>query len=287
MLTLWAGLSVGAIYILVAVGFNIVFVATGTLNFAQPQYMMLGTFLAYTVAVTWNLSPALAIIAGAIVGFAISAVEERIAVRPLTGSGVHGELVTTVGWSVMMQGSVLRIWGSEPREVPGVVPYRIVSVLGGRITVGEVVLIATAIVLSVGVHVWSRSTLLGIASLAAAEDREAAMLRGVNTRRLAVCAFGIAGGLMAALGPIVGPKTYAVFSIGSVVVIKAFFAMSIGGFGSTIGALIGGFSVGIIEAMTNRHLGTNYVNIVLFVLFMTLLLVHPTGLFGEKRVRVV
>ena len=92
---------------------------------------------------------------------------------------------------------------------------------------------------------------------------------------------------MASLGPFVGPKTYALFSIGSIVVLKSFFAMAMGGFGSNIGAMIGGFALGLTEAFTNRHFGAEFVNPVLFVLLMTLLFIWPHGIFGQRVGRVV
>lgn len=287
MLTVWSGLSLGAIYVIVAVGFNIVFVASGTFNFAQPQYLMLGTFVAFSVGTTLGLRPVLAVPVGFAIGFLIGALEERVAVRPIAGSSVHGELVTTVGWSVIMQGLVLLIWGSQPRRVESIVPDRIVQVFGGRVSVTELVLIGVAVTLATGLHVWSRTTMMGLAALASAEDPQAATLRGINIRRLSTVAFAVAGAMMASLGPLVGPKTYALYSIGSVVVLKSFFAMAIGGFGSNIGAMIGGFGLGLTEAFTNRHLGSNFVNPVLFCLLMTLLLLWPQGIFGQRAGRVV
>lgn len=287
MLTVWSGLSLGAIYVIVAVGFNLVFVASGTFNFAQPQYLMLGTFLAFWVTSSQGWSPLAAVFIGALVGGAIGVLEERIAVRPLAGSSVHGELVTTVGWSVVMQGVVLVLWDSQPHPVDGLVPDKVVSVLGGRVSITELVLIGLAVGLAVGIHVWSRTTIIGLASLSSAEDPQAAVLRGVNTRLMSTAAFGIAGALMASLGPVVGPKTYALYTIGSIVVLKSFFAMAIGGFGSNVGAMIGGFGVGLTEAFTNRYLGTEYVNPLLFVLLMTMLLLWPQGIFGQRSGRVV
>lgn len=287
MLTLWSGLSLGAIYVIVAVGFNVVFVASGSFNFAQPEYLMVGIFLAYWVSTTLELTPLLAIVIGAALGFVVGVLEERIAVRPIAGTSVHGELVTTVGWSVIMQGVVLLIWDSQPRRVEGIVPSDVVSVLGGRVSITELVLIGLAVFLAVGSHIWSRTTMIGLASLAAAEDSVAATLRGINIRRLSTMAFGVAGALMASLGPFVGPKTYAIYSIGAFVVLKSFFAMAMGGFGSNVGAMIGGFGLGITEAFTNRHLGSDYVNPVLFVLLMTLLFVWPHGIFGQRTGRVV
>ena len=287
MLTIWSGLAIGASYVLVAIGFNIVFVASGTFNFAQPQYLMIGAFIGYSVVVTWKMPVFVAILLGAGIGFAIGAAEEWIAVRPLAGSGAHGELVTTVGWSVVMQGSALLIWGSDPRAVPGGGADHLIDIGGGRLSVNDITLIIIAVALALGAHLWFRRSRHGIASLATAEDRQAAMIRGINTRVLSTVAFGVAGGLMGALGPVVAPKTFAIFTLGSVLVLKAFVAMAVGGFGSYIGVLIGGFVVGIAEAEASRYWGTDYVNLTIFVILVGVLMLRPQGLLGQKGERVV
>ena len=287
MVTLWAGLAIGAIYVLVAAAFNIVYVASGTFNFAQPQYLMLGTFIAFAVVVTFELPVVVAIVVGGAVGFVVGLVEERVAVRPLAGSGVHGELVTTVGWSVVMQGVVLLVWDADPHRIPGPGGDRIVEFLGGRLTITDIVLIVVAIVIAVGTHVWFRRSRLGIASLAASEDRDAAMLRGIRTHRLSTGAFAVAGALLGALGPIAGPKTFALFTLGTVLVLKAFVAMAIGGFGSFLGALVAGLLIGVVEAVVARYLGNSFINIVLFALLVGVLLFRPQGMFGQRRERVV
>jgi branched-chain amino acid transport system permease protein len=287
MLTIWTGLAIGAIYVLVAVGFNIVFVASGTFNFAQPQFLMIGTFVSYSVVVRMHLPVVVALIVGAAIGFVLGVLEEYLAVRPLAASGVHGELVTTVGWSVVLQGAALLIWGSDPLRVPGMGSNHLISVLGGRISITDITLIALAVVLAVGTHVWFRRTRLGIASLATAEDSQAAMVRGINTRRLSTGAFAIAGALLGSLGSVVAPKTFAIFTLGSILVLKAFVAMAVGGFGSYLGAMIGGFVIGIIEAEASRYWGTSYINVTIFAVLIGVLLLRPQGLFGQRRERMV
>jgi len=285
--TLWAGLASGAVYVLVALGFNVVFVASGTFNFAQPQYLILGTFLGYLIAGVLGYPVPLAMLAGGLAGFVIGLLEERIAVRPISGSGVHGELVTTVGWSVIMEGVILLVWGVEARKVPALVPDISIDLAGGRISATEALLVAVAVVLPLALHGWSRWTLHGLANLATAEDRNAAMLRGINVPRLALFSFAGAGALMGALGPIVGPKTFAIASLGGVIILKGFVALSIGGFGSYPGALIGGLAVGIVEALAARYLGSSYGALSVFVLLLAVLMARPQGLFGERRERVV
>lgn len=287
MLTLWAGLATGAIYVMVAVAFNVVYVASGTFNFAQPQYLMLGTFVSYWAVVTLHLPVIAAIIFGLAIGAAVGAVEYVIAVRSLSGAAAHGELVTTVGWSVVIQGAVLLIWGSDPLRVPGMGASHYLDLLGGRLSVNDLALIILALVLGLGVHLWFRTTRAGIASLAAAEDPQAATVRGINTVRLSIVAFAVAGAILGALGPAVAPKTFAVYTIGTVLVLKAFVAMAVGGFGSFTGTLIGGFAIGVVEAEVGRYWGASYVNLSIFVLLIGVLMFRPQGLFGQQRERVV
>lgn len=287
MLILWAGLAMGAIYVMVAVAFNIVYVASGTFNFAQPQFLMVGTFIAYWLVVGQDLPFVAAMLTGLVVGLTIGAVEHLLAVRPLAKSSAHGELVTTVGWSVVMQGVVLLIWGSEPLRVPGLGADKYLNVLGGRLSVNDLVLIVTAVLLVIVVHLWFTRTRTGIASLAAAEDPQAASVRGISTQRLSILAFAVGGAVLGALGPMVAPKTFAVFSLGTLLVLKAFVALAIGGFGSFIGAMIGGFSIGLVEAGVDRYWGTQFVNLSVFALLIGVLMLRPQGLFGQQRERVV
>lgn len=287
MTMVWAGLSTGAIYVLVAVSFNLVFVVSGTFNFAQPQYLMLGTFVSYAVVVKLELPLVVAIAAGAAIGYLIGAAEELIAIRPLSKAGQHAELVTTVGWSVIMEGAALLIWDSDPLKVPGTAADNSVELLGGRLTVLDLIIVVLAVAAAVVAQVLLRRTRIGLAALAVAEDSAAAALRGINIKRMSTVMAGLAGGLLGAMGPVVAPKTFAVFSLGSFLVLKAFVALTIGGFGSNAGALIGGVAVGLIESATLRYLGGTYANLMLFAVLLVVLLVRPQGLFGRQRERVV
>jgi len=287
VLTIWLGICTGAVYILVAVGFNMVFVASGTFNFAQPQYLVLGTFIAYTVVYTWHLSPWFALPVGLVIGAAIAAAEERIAVRPVASKGINAELVTMVGWATVMEGVVLLIWKENPLAIKGVASESVFMVFGTRVTAAQVTLVAVTLAIALGLHFWSRLSLLGIASLATSEDRESAMIRGVNVKLLGIAAFALAGGLLALMGPIAGPTTFAVYNLGDTVVLYAFLAMAIGGFGHNIGAIVGGVGLGIFQAEISRYWGDKWVSILTFALLLSVLLIRPQGLFGERNERVV
>jgi branched-chain amino acid transport system permease protein len=282
---IWGGLSLGAVYALVAVGYNIVFTASGTFNFAHAQLLMLGTFVAYwgLAVLKWPAVPVF-LLAGLVVAV-LAIAEERFAIR--TVRGTEAQLVTTVGVATLLNGGTQLIWGSQPLTVPFLDSNHVLTVFGGRVLPVELVLIGVAVLLTLGLVYYSRHSMIGLATLAMAEDREAAMLRGVNVRMLALGAFGLSGLLAGAVGPIVGPKTFAVATLGSALALKGFVALALGGFGSLPGGLIGGLAIGLIEQLSARYLGSTYVNIVIFGVLLLILLCRPAGLFGRSRERTV
>lgn len=288
MTTLYAALFAGALYATVAIGFNIVFIATGTFNFAQAQYAMLGLWSAWLGLEFFHWNLAFVIVFGFAVGAVIGLINERLAIRLLPSSGVHGELVTTVGFSVLIAGLAIAAFGDNPQVVHSVITgNQPITLLGGRVYPYELVMVVVAIVIAVGAEVLSHRTLLGLASLATAEDKYAAILKGINVRRLQYGAYMLAGGLLMSVGPFIAPVTYATTGIGDALNIKAFVAMSLGGFGSPKGALIGGMCAGLVEAVVGRYLNANFQNLALLVLLLAVLMLRPYGLYGERVERAV
>jgi branched-chain amino acid transport system permease protein len=288
MTTIYAALLDGALYALIAMGFNIVFIATGTFNFAQAQFVMLGTFAAWIGLSTLHLNWALVMLLGFGIGGLIGAAEERVAIRLLPGHGTHGELVTTVGAAVIIEGVALAVWGSNPQPVPSILPNdAVLTLFGGRVYPHELLLILSGFAVVVLGEILSRRTRLGMAALATAEDRVAAILRGINVGRLSVGAYVVACGMCVALGPIIAPATYATATIGDALNLKAFVALAIGGFGSPKGALLGGIAAGVVEAMTGRYLSASFQNLAVLLLLLTVLMIRPMGLFGERLERAV
>lgn len=285
--TLLAGLSVGAVYAIVAIGYNVVFIPAGVINFAQAALIMLGTFVSYWGLATqgwpvWVVVP----ITAALIG-AVALVEERVAVRPIFGTGVHGELVTTLGVAVLLEGVATVIWGDQPLTLPLPSMDEPVTLFGGRAIVADLALVAVAVVLAFGAHEWTRRSIFGLAGLAASEDREAAVLRGINVRRMTMVAFVISGILAGALAPLIASKTLAITTLGSALAVKGFVAFAIGGFGNIRGALFGGLLIGVVEAGGQRYLGSQFAGLLVFGLLVVLLLVKPGGLFATRKERMV
>jgi branched-chain amino acid transport system permease protein len=283
----FTGLAVGALFVLTAVGFNLVFVTTGLFNFAQAQFMMVGTFAAYWTASELHLPVALGCLFGAVIGFLLGVVEEQVAIVPVMRSGPQNALVTTIGFGVVLDGVASVIWGTQPLGVPFFGPTRPFTLFGGAVLPVQVVMVGVAVVVPLGMELWSRGTLVGLASMAAAEDREAAMVRGVNVRRFSLWAITGAAAFAGLLGPLIGPQTQAVFDLGDSLAITAFVVMAVGGFGSYVGAMVAGFVVGVVEQESVRYLSAVYQDLIVFGLLVLVLMIRPAGLFRSHVKRAV
>jgi branched-chain amino acid transport system permease protein len=282
---LLTGLVLGATYVLVGVGYNVVIIASGAFNFAQAAVVMLGTFLAYELGNLRHYPLLIVILICALIGAVVGVITEFVAIRPVVGKGLHGELVTTVGVSTVLTGIVLVVWGVDVRPVNPVVSSNVITILGGRMTVDALVVVVVAVGLCLGLWGWTRFTLGGLAALAVSEDRVAARLRGINVNRLSILAMAAAGAIGGVVGPIIGTQTLAVATVGAVLTLKAFLVLIVGGMGSFPGLLIGGLIIGPIEALTVRYVGSEYATFVLFAVLLFVLLVKPEGLFGQKVAR--
>jgi branched-chain amino acid transport system permease protein len=215
----------------------------------------------------------------------LASAEERIAFRPV--HHLEGHLVTSVGAAVLITGAVQLIWGVQALQVPFILHNKPTSFLGGRVAPVELWLIVIALAAAAVLFVGLRKTMLGLACLAASEDREAASLRGVNTRWVALGAFALSGLFAGLIGPFVGPKSYAFAGLAAALALKGFVAMAMGGFGSISGCVVGGFVIGLVESLSARWIGGAYPDLVVFSLLLVVLMVRPTGLLGERAERLV
>lgn len=280
-----SGLALGAVYALVAIGYNIVFISSKTFNFAQAQLIMFGAFIVYAGVSVMGLHPLIATVIAMIIVAGIAYLEFILAIRPVRDQ--HNILVTTLGASVLLDGSAQLIWGGEPLKVPFFAGDAAIDFFGGRVYPVEIALVLVVAVLVGGFAVYGRVSLTGLALRGMSEDTEAAQLRGVNVRHLALITFIVAGALAGILGVVVGPKTFAVATLGAALALKGFVVLAIGGFGSMPGAAVGGIFVGLTEALAARYLGGEYAVLAVFVLLIAILLLRPSGLFVRAKERTV
>jgi branched-chain amino acid transport system permease protein len=217
----------------------------------------------------------------------LTVVQWGLSVLPVTRRGRDTEiwLVSTLGAFVMIEAGGQLIWGSEAlgAQIPAL--DRLVGLGDGSVKVAAFVAIGAAIVATAGLDLWYGRSRYGKVFRATAADEDAAELRGIDTRKVAVASFAMAGVIAGLAGLILLPITFARADLGSLLVIKAFVAMAIGGFGSIRGALIGGWSIGLVEVYGADLAGVQYESILVFLLLLTVLLVLPRGIFGPPEGR--
>lgn len=284
MTILFAGLALGSIYALVALTYNVVLTQTGIFNFAQAQFVVLGVYLAYAGR---DLPFILVVVAAAVVGAVLGAIEEIVAIRPLGVDAAQGSLVTTVSFFVAIEGVIVLIWGTDPFSVDFFGGNEAFSLLGGRLQPVDLFLFVLAIVMTVVFELMRRKSHWVVAARAATIDRDAAALRGINVRMLRTAGFAAAGALGCAVGTAIGPRLGVSVSLGFTLLIFGFAAYAIGGFGSYVGCLVGGLLTGCIEAFSDRYFGNEFSALVLFAVLLTVLVLRPNGLLGSKQLRTV
>jgi branched-chain amino acid transport system permease protein len=285
MTLVWAALSTGAIYSLLAITYNVVYTSVGMFNFAQGAILALGAFIAYYASDQLKLPSYLAVLLAVAVCAAAGALEARVVLLPKALA--HAELLTTVGAATVIVGTIIIIWGEFVRQSTSPISSNILTVFGGRVDPDQLVIIGLAIVMSVGLELWYRFTLRGMASLAVAENRAAAELRGINVRTKSYVAFVLAGALSGVAAAFIGPETFVYPELGNSLALIAFVAFVLGGSGSIVGGTLGGFFLGLVDTFSARYVGSLYTNVIVLGLLIVTLLVLPNGIFGGQRVRTI
>jgi branched-chain amino acid transport system permease protein len=285
MTLIWAALSSGAIYALLAITYNVVYTSVGVFNFAQGAILTLGGYISWYVADQLKWPSFLGVLLAAAVCAAAGVLEARIVLLPRAME--HAELLTTVGAATVIVGTMILLWTELVRSSTSPVSSRIFTVFGGRVDADQFILIGLAIVMTAGLELWYRCTLRGRASLAVAENRKAAELRGINVRAKSYGAFMLAGALAGIAAAFIGPETYVYPELGNSLVLVAFVAFVLGGSGSLLGGTVGGLIVGLVDALSARYVGANFTNLIVLGVLLGTLIILPNGIFGGQRVRTV
>ena len=280
--TLIGGLALGAIYALVALGFSLVYRTMGLVNFAHGQVVMVGAFTASTFYLTVKLPFGIAIAVAVVVTGLLGLIIERV-LRPLEGRDFDLMLIGTIGFGVMLEALAIIVWGATGRAVRSPINTAPLDIGGLKIRTYSVVVLAVAAAATLALVAFLQRTKLGSAMQAVAMDPEAATAVGIHVGRSNAIAFAIGAGLAALAGGLAGPLLYVNASLGGSLGIKGFAAAILGGFGNIQGAIIGGLAIGVIDSFAAGRF-EGYSELVVFVVFTVLIMVRPTGIFGERTV---
>lgn len=288
----FAGLALGATYALVALGFVIIYKATGVINFAQGGLLALGTYLGYTftnsLAVTFAVAIVLACVSAALVGAAF----QRVVLTRMVGQPAFAVVMITIGLLFILEPLVTAIWGFQVKVLDN--PWNIRSVEAGGVVLGVRDLWTIAITAAVvaAFFVFFRYSRLGVAMRATAFDPEAALAQGISAKRVFAVSWAISSALAALAGLTLAAGPGGLSPAIGFIALTAFPAMILGGLDSPGGAVVGGLIVGLAEALTRGYqdelfswAGDNVSVIVPYLIMIVILLVRPYGLFGTPEVR--
>jgi branched-chain amino acid transport system permease protein len=292
------GLTLGAIYAVVALGYTMVYGIIQLINFAHGEVVMVGAMIAYSVIsalAPTGLPPLVIVLVAAgcaipacmLIGYAM----ERIAYRPLRGAPRLAPLITAIGISIILQHLAMMIWSRNPLAFPLIIKVQSYHIGGATITSVQVAIIAISILMMVGLAFLVYRTKLGTAMRATAHNPQVAGLMGIDADRIVALTFVI-GAALAAVAGIMVASYYGIahYTMGSQLGLKAFCAAVLGGIGNVPGAMLGGVLLGLVEALgagyigdlTGNMFGSNYQDVFAFIVLIGVLVLRPSGLLGER-----
>jgi len=284
---LFSGLATGGIYALAALGFTLLWQASGTINFAQGEFVMLPAFVMLAfAALKLPLLVAFAltcVVAVAVLGWGF----KRGIADPLLKFGLMPIVVATIGLAIALRNGVRAGYSAEAHPFPSLFPDKLFNLAGVTITLADVGTLALALVLVLGTQAFLARTVTGRAMQAVAQNTESATVLGIDVPRMVFYTFAINALLACAAALLVTPTYLAKFDMGESLGTKAFFAAIIGGFNNSRGALLGGLIVGVCENLAAAYISPTYKDAVALVIFMAVILFKPQGLLGRRVERKV
>jgi len=279
-----SGISLGSVYAIIALGYTMVYGIAKMLNFAHGDVIMIGGYVSFCAMFYLGLPNIVAVLMAVVVCTVLGIVIERLAYKPLRSAPSLAVLITAIGVSYFLQNSALLIWKAAARSYPPVVTGS-VKIFGGKLTVSYISLltISACVIIMIALTLFVSKSKMGKAMRACSEDKAAAQLMGINVNATISATFAIGSALAAIAGVLLCSfNTSLMPTTGSMPGIKAFTAAVFGGIGSIPGALVGGFLIGLCETFIKGSAYSEFSDVFTFVVLILVLLVRPTGLFGEK-----
>jgi branched-chain amino acid transport system permease protein len=279
----FSGLTVGAIYALVALGFTLIYNASDIINFAQGEFVMLGGMITVFSALAGVPLPLAALIAIAVttgVGLAL----HRFAIEPARGASPVPLIMITIGASVFLRGVAQIVFDKRFHSLPPLFGNDPIKFGGAAILPQSLVVLTGAAVIVILLWLFIERTLLGKAVIATAANRLAARLIGINTRRIIEFSFAVSAAIGAVAGILITPIALTSYDAGTLLALKGFAAAMLGGIGSPLGAVVGGLIIGMIEALCAGYISSSYKDAAAFLIILIVLVAMPQGLFGRVKV---
>jgi len=279
-----SGISVGSIYALVALGFNIIYNTTGIINFAQGEFVMLGGMIAASLVGIFSVPLPVAFLLAVLIVTAAGALFERLAIQPLKNPSVLVLIIITIAGSILFKGIAMFIWGKQTyflRSFSGDIP---INIFGATVLPQTIWILGITAVVVVLLNVFFNFTLIGKAMRAVSSNRMAASLVGINVKKMVLFSFALSAAIGAVGGVIITPIALMDYERGAMLALKGFAAAVLGGIGNFHGAIVAGLLLGVLEALGSGLISSHYKDALALMILLLVLFLKPSGMFGSAQV---
>lgn len=278
---LFSGITVGAIYALVGLGFALIYNASHVINFAQGEFVMIGGMTTVSLLDIGMPMP-VAIVAAVAVGTLVGLALEKLAIEPARRASVVTLIIITIGASIFLRGMAQVIWDKKLHALPPFTGDTPILLAGATILPQSLWVLGITAGIVLALRFFFARTLLGKALIATANNRGAAQLVGINVQLVLTLSFGLSALVGAAAGILIAPITLTAYDVGTMLGLKGFAAAILGGLGSGPGAIVGGLLLGLVEAISAGYLSSAYKDAVAFIIILVVLLFFPHGILGSR-----
>lgn len=281
---LFTGLTVGSIYALVGLGFNIIYNATTIINLAQGEFVMLGGLIMVFLTAVLRLPLWIGFVLTVIAVTALGALFERFAIHPLRNASLLTLIMVTIAASILVRGMAMFIWGKDPYALPPFTPGSPVLIGGAVIMLQTFWVLSTVLTVVVLMALFFGKTIVGKAMTACSFNPMAASLMGINVRKMVLLSFALSAALGAVAGIVITPISLMEYDRGPMLAVKGFCAAVLGGLGVGYGAVVAGLVIGILESLTAGLIHSGFKDAVALMILLFILCFKPSGIFGSEEV---
>ncbi len=278
-----SGLSNGAIYALIGFGFAVIYNATGIINFAQGEFVMLGGMLTVFFLTVLQMPLAPAILLAIAVSTAAGVTFERLAIRPLRNAEPLRLIIITIGASIFIRGVAMLLWGKDTHALPAFSGQEPLAVAGATILPQHLWIFGVTILIILASRLFFNHTIMGKAMRACSYNPQAAGLVGISVKNMVMLSFMVSAAIGSLAGIIIAPLTMTSYDVGIMLGLKGFCAVIIGGMSSGLGTVMGGLLLGLLESLGAGFISASYKDAIAFIILLLILFIRPEGLFARKE----
>jgi branched-chain amino acid transport system permease protein len=278
------GITIGSIYAMVAIGFNVIYNVTEAINFAQGEFVMLGGLVMVLFRVTLNIPVVISLPLTIMVVTVVGVLLDRLVIRPIRKPSVLSMIIATIGAAFFIKGAAMFIWGKDPFDLPPFTGRNPINFLGAVILPQSLWVVGFLVAVVITLTLFFDRTILGKALRACAVNPNASSLVGINVQYMILVSFAMSAAIGAVGGIVITPISLMEYDRGAMLAVKGFAACVLGGMGSFYGAVMGGLIIGLIESLGAGLISSGYKDAFALLVLLFVLFLKPSGLFGSAEI---